>query len=288
MHDLQFAVIGNPIAHSKSPQIHTAFAEQFGIRMHYVRQLAPLEQGGFESTVRELVARGFRGANVTVPFKFLAMGISLATQRATQAGAVNTLTFTTENEILGDNTDGVGLIRDITDNLQRQIADKRILLVGAGGAASGVILPLAQCRPSQILICNRDPIKAAGLVAFAAEVIQNTCPDLLQAVEIKVFHNSDLAHDPCDIVINSTSSGLSNQFPESLPEQAFKADGLAYDMMYGRETPFMQVARQRGAEVADGLGMLVEQAAEAFHLWHQAQPDTRSVILAIRNGLLAE
>lgn len=288
MLDLQFAVIGNPIAHSKSPQIHKAFAEQFGIQIDYVRQLAPVEPGGFESTVRDLMAKGFCGANVTVPFKFSALAICQPSARASQAGAANTLTFTTQGEILGDNTDGTGLIRDITSNIGCQIAGKRVVLVGAGGAASGVILPLAQARPNQILICNRDPAKAASLVAFASEVMQSVCPDLLQAVEIKVFNSTNLMDDAFDIVINSTSSGLSDQFPQGLPEGVFKAGGLAYDMMYGRETPFMQVARQRGAEVADGLGMLVEQAAEAFYLWHQQRPDSEPVILAIRNGSLTE
>lgn len=266
----KYAVIGNPVEHSKSPLIHAAFAQQTGQSLEYGRILAPLD--GFAATIRSLIDQGYQGVNVTVPFKFDAHALAdQLSERALKAGAVNTLSFTAQG-IVGDNTDGAGLVRDILQNLEIPLQGKRVLLLGAGGAAEGVLDPILNTQPACVHIANRTPEKAMAMVSG----VQTS------AVELAARSFADLAGSQYEVVINATSSGLSNA-ALPLPAGLFADHALAYDMMYGRETPFMQYARQESASViADGLGMLVEQAAEAFFIWHGVRPATAPVMHAIR------
>jgi shikimate dehydrogenase len=263
----RYAVIGNPIEHSKSPQIHAAFARQTGQDIDYGRILAPL--GGFLDAVDQFRREGGRGLNVTVPFKedAYACANQLA-QRAQLAGAVNTLSFLPDGTVFGDTTDGAGLVRDITANLGVALRGKHILLMGAGGAARGVIQPLLDEQPDALVVANRSVGKALAL-----------CEPFPQ---IQAGGYAELAGRSFDIVINATASSLNKDLPP-LPTGIFAPGALAYDMMYGRETPFMQFAREQGAVfVADGLGMLVEQAAEAFFIWRGVRPQTVPVIAHLR------
>lgn len=264
-----YAVIGNPIAHSKSPVIHHAFAELTHQDIQYERVLAPLDD--FAGTVHSLIAQGFKGANVTVPFKLEAYAMAnQLTERAQDAGAVNTLAFTPQG-IIGDNTDGVGLVRDITENIGVLIKGKRVLLIGAGGASEGVLHPLLAAQPELLIITNRTLDKAINMV----KRVEARGEMLYVSVDAYAF--DDLAGQQFDIVINATSAGLTDsQLP--LPASIFAPGALAYDMMYGRVTPFMAFAHQHGASVFDGLGMLIEQAAEAFYIWRGVLPDTAPVI----------
>ena len=264
-----YAVIGNPIAHSKSPIIHHAFAELTRQDIQYERVLAPLDD--FAGTVHSLIAQGFKGANVTAPFKLEAYAMAnQLTERAQDAGAVNTLIFTPQG-IIGDNTDGIGLVRDITENLGVSIKGKRVLLIGAGGASEGVLHPLLEAQPELLIITNRTLDKAINMV----KRVEARGEMLYVSVDAYAF--DDLADQQFDIVINATSAGLTDsQLP--LPASVFAPGALAYDMMYGRVTPFMAFAHQNGANVFDGLGMLIEQAAEAFYLWRGVRPDTAPVI----------
>lgn len=276
----RYAVIGNPIEHSKSPLIHAAFAKQTGQNIKYQKIPAPLDD--FAGTVKRLTAEGYKGCNVTVPFKFEAFQACHAlSKRAEMARAVNTLSFR-DGKIEGDNTDGVGLVTDITQNLNFAIAGKQVLLAGAGGAAWGVLLPLLQQNPRRLVIGGRDIAKAENLAEGAKNLMASLTASKNNNTEFYARQFSALAGQKFDLVINSTSSGLSNTYPDGLPEDIFTADALAYDMMYGRETPFMQIARAFGAQVADGLGMLVEQAAEAFHIWRGVRPNTAPVIAQLR------
>jgi shikimate dehydrogenase len=261
----RYAVVGNPIGHSKSPRIHALFAAQTGQDMTYEALLAPLD--GFAGTVRDFIATGGRGANVTVPFKEEAFRLAgHLSERARAAGAVNTLTFA-GGEIRGDNTDGAGLVRDITANLGFAIAGRRALLLGAGGAARGVILPLLAEWPAALAVANRTADKAHGL----ARDFPGTSGCGFEALAGLSF----------DLVINATSAGLANaELP--LPAGLFAPGCLAYDMVYGRETPFLRQARAAGATGADGLGMLVEQAAEAFLIWRGIRPRTEAVLETLR------
>mgnify|MGYP003704505621 FL=1 len=264
-----YAVIGNPIAHSKSPIIHHAFAELTHQDIQYERVLAPLDD--FAATVHGMIAHGFKGANVTVPFKLEAYAMAnQLTERAQDAGAVNTLVFTPQG-ILGDNTDGVGLVRDITENIGVSIKGKRVLLIGAGGASEGVLHPLLAAQPELLIITNRTLDKAINMVKRV-----EARGEMLY-VSIDAYAFDDLTGQQFDIVINATSAGLTDsQLP--LPASIFAPGTLAYDMMYGRVTPFMAFAHQHGASVFDGLGMLIEQAAEAFYIWRGVRPDTAPVI----------
>ncbi|MDE2598622.1 MAG: shikimate dehydrogenase [Rhodocyclaceae bacterium] len=272
----RYVVIGNPVAHSKSPRIHALFAAQTAEDIDYGTLLAPLD--GFAGSVRAFMAAGGRGANVTVPFKEEAF--RLATQlsaRAAAAGAVNTLRFDTNGAIFGDNTDGAGLVRDITANLCRSLHDKRILLLGAGGAARGVILPLLLEGPARLYVANRTAAKAIALVdEFTA------LPDVLPG-RLDGGGFESLAGQQFDVVVNATSAGLSDT-PLDLPAGIFAEHALGYDMVYGRETPFMRQACAAGAQIADGLGMLVEQAAESFCIWRGVRPETLPVMQALRAG----
>lgn len=271
---VRYAVIGNPIEHSKSPLIHQAFARQTGQDISYERILAPLD--AFPQVIATLVAEGYGGANVTVPFKLEAFALAdQLTERAHDAGAVNTLVFNGP-DIIGDNTDGVGLVTDIQHNLQVDLAGKRILLIGAGGAAEGVLHPVLEQRPSLLVIANRTLDKALRMVKRIEEQGD------FRYVSVNAYAFDDLQGQSFDIVINATSAGLSDS-SLPLPAGIFAPGALAYDMMYGRETPFMVFARAHGAvQIADGLGMLVEQAAEAFMLWRGVRPQTAPVIAQLR------
>jgi len=263
----RYAVFGHPIAHSKSPQIHAAFARQTGQDMTYEAILAPLD--GFAECVAQFIAAGGRGANVTVPFKEEAF--KLATRlspRAQRAGAVNTLKFDAE-DIVGDNTDGAGLVADITRNLNCSLTEKHILLLGAGGAARGVIEPLLDQQPTALVIANRTVSRAQELADLFGHGI-TAC-------------SFEAADGPFDIVINATAASLAGELPPLSP-RIFTDNSLAYDMMYGRDTPFLSFARTHGATAtSDGLGMLIEQAAEAFFVWRGERPETAAVIAALRS-----
>ncbi len=263
----RYAVFGHPIAHSKSPQIHTAFARQTGQDMTYEAILAPLD--GFADSIAAFIAAGGCGANVTVPFKEEAFRLaSRLSPRAQRAGAVNTLSFDADG-ILGDNTDGAGLVADLTRNLNCTIVGKRVLLLGAGGAARGVIEPLLDQQPAALVIANRTVSRAEELAELFGHGVR-AC-------------GFDAADIPVDLVINATAASLAGDLPPLSP-RVFTPDTLAYDMMYGRDTPFLDFARTHGARTADGLGMLVEQAAEAFHLWRGVRPDTAPVIAALHTA----
>lgn len=264
----KYAVIGNPIAHSKSPLIHAAFAKQTLQDLSYERVLAPLD--GFSDTVLTLQSQGFKGLNITVPFKLEAFQLATKlTARAQHAGAVNTLLLDGV-DILGDNTDGAGIVRDIEHNLQQSFNNQRVLLLGAGGAAEGVLHPILASHPAALVIANRSLDKAQNMAKKAAG----------QAVTATTFEG--LLGSEFDIIINATSAGLTDS-GLAIPASIFAQDCLAYDMMYGKETPFMAQARSQGARVADGLGMLVEQAAEAFYLWRGVRPETQSLMHMMRS-----
>jgi shikimate dehydrogenase len=272
----RYVVIGNPIAHSKSPDIHARFAAQTGQAIVYDRLLAPLD--GFASTVRTFIDSGGKGANVTVPFKLEAFELANElTDRARAAGAVNTLVFRGQRSdacrIIGDNTDGVGLVTDIVKSASVDLSGKHILLLGAGGAARGVVLPLLRERPARLVIANRTSEKAQELAQHFA---------IHGSVDASAI---DTLQDKFDIVINATSASLSADLPPISP-RVFGADTLAYDMMYGKEpTVFMRFAQEYGAQARDGLGMLVEQAAEAFFVWRGVRPDTAPVLRELRDKM---
>ena len=262
----RYAVIGHPVAHSKSPWIHAEFARATGQDIAYRRIEAPLD--GFARAVDEFRAAGGCGANVTLPFKNQAFHYCRggASPGARAAQAVNTLLFG-RGAVRGENTDGIGLLRDITLNLGRAIAGKRVLLMGAGGAAQGVLGPLLAAAPQRLVVVNRDAGKARALAQ------RGGAPAGLGYEE--------LGGAQFDLVINATSAGLAGEAPP-LPAGAFAPDALGYDMVYGRDTPFLAMARAAGAEACDGTGMLVEQAAESFLLWRGLRPDTAPVISALR------
>jgi shikimate dehydrogenase len=267
-----YVVIGNPIEHSKSPAIHTQFALQTQQALRYERLLVALD--GFDAAIKNLVASGVCGANVTLPFKLDAYHIATdVTPRARAAGAVNTLKFE-DNKIIGDNTDGVGLVRDIVVNAGIALQSRRILLLGAGGAARGVILPLLSELPAELVIANRTVQKAQDLLAqFHGHLV---------ALSASSF--ADLSGE-FDVVINATSASFSDSLP-NISSSLFNEKSFIYDMMYGaKPTHFMQWAAEKKATVRDGLGMLVEQAAESFELWRGVRPDTASVYALLRSQL---
>lgn len=276
--DARYAVIGNPIAHSKSPSIHAAFAAGLGQQIHYDRRLCAL--GDFVADLERFREEGGVGANVTVPFKRDAFAVAReASLRAQQAGAANFLLWRGDHWYC-DNTDGAGLVRDIEGNLGFVLKGKRVLLLGAGGAARGVIGPLLLREPAMIVVVNRTRANADAIVApylNANPVAAMTASELM--VQGQRF----------DCVINATSASLAGALP--LPEAAnvFAPGALAYDMMYGKApTIFMAWASQQGAErIADGLGMLVEQAAESYVQWRGTQPVTAPIIARMRAELAA-
>lgn len=274
----RYAVIGNPIAHSRSPQIHAAFARQTGEALRYSRRLAPLD--GFAASVRDFFAQGGRGLNVTVPFKQEAWNLARdhLSPRARAAGAVNTLWWH-EGKLAGCNTDGVGLLRDL-QRLGAPVAGAHILLVGAGGAARGVIGPLLDGGCAGLRVVNRTASRASGLVRDLAGLDGQ---GRLEAGGLAAARREG----GWDLVVNATASSLHDDVPELPWDGLWRQDGWAYDMMYGNQpTPFMRASQARGAAVADGLGMLVEQAAESFRLWRGVSPDTTPVLAALRQVLL--
>jgi len=268
----RYAVVGHPIAHSKSPRIHAAFARETAQDITYDAILAPLD--GFAATVAAFRAAGGRGLNVTVPFKLQAYELaSELTERAREAGAVNTLRFDGERT-LGDNTDGAGLVADVVQRLGIPLRGRRVLLMGAGGAARGVVGPLLRERPSALVIANRTVARADALAgAFAAQG------------PVRSASYAALAGMSFDVVINATSASLSGVVPP-LPPGVFAPGALAYDMVYAdRPTSFLRAAAQAGATTTvDGLGMLIAQAAEAFFLWRGVRPDMQPVIDLLRTA----
>lgn len=265
--------MGNPIRHSKSPRIHKLFAEQTGQGLEYTA--IQVDHGGFESAVTHFDATGGKGLNVTVPFKQEAWAlVHVRSDRAERAGAVNTIKF--ENQkMYGYNTDGIGLVNDLTINHAIDLTDTRILLMGAGGAARGVMEPLLAQRPDCIVVVNRTPDKAVAL-SDAFKHLGNT----------RGCGYPDLRGQQFDIVINATAASLQGELPP-LPDELLAAHAVCYDMMYAaRPTRFMAWASEQGAEkIADGLGMLVEQAAESFYIWRGVRPETQPVIKTLRREI---
>ncbi len=271
----RYAVIGNPVAHSKSPFIHAEFAEQTGQDLVYERVLAPLD--GFGAAVHNFRAEGGLGLNVTLPFKLEAFALAREqSARASDAQAVNTLKFEGAT-IYGDNTDGIGLVRDVQANLAFPIEGRNVLLMGAGGAAQGALGLLLDARPARLVVANRTPQKAEQL----AERLRRARG--LGTALLSASGYAELTGQAFDLIINSTSASLNNAVPE-LPDGVFARDCLAYDMMYGEGlTPFLEKALTQGAaRLADGIGMLVEQAAESYFIWRGVRPQTGPVIAALK------
>lgn len=271
-----YCVLGNPVEHSKSPWIHARFAELTGQRLQYGRRLAPL--GGFAETVRAFRAEGGKGCNVTLPFKFEAARLATElTPRAALAQASNTLRFDGK-QVLGDNTDGIGLVNDIQGNAGVALAGKDVLLVGAGGGAAGVLGPLLQAGPARVVVCNRTREKARALVERHAQLARE------RGVQLTASGLDDVP-GAFDVVVNASASSLSGgAIP--VPAGVLKPGALAVDMMYGPAARgFMDWAAAHGAVPRDGLGMLVEQAAEAFLLWRGVRPPSAQVLAELRTTL---
>ena len=267
----RYAVIGNPVAHSRSPEIHAAFARECGEDIQYERLLAT--PTGFVETVETFRSSGASGANVTLPFKPEAFAYAgVCTARAERGKSVNTLQFESD-QVVGDNTDGVGLCRDIVSNLGQPLAGTRILLIGAGGAARAVIGALLDCQPEILVITNRTPAKAQVIVA-EMDAKKRFCAVAPAELSTRRF----------DVLINATSASLTASLP-MVPASCFDKNALAYDMMYGKGlTPFLALAASTGARTSDGLGMLVEQAAEAFFLWRAKRPSTGPVLNLLKQN----
>jgi shikimate dehydrogenase len=267
----QYAVVGNPIQHSLSPFIHSLFAAQTKQHLTYKAILVPMD--GFAKTLAHFQVEGGKGLNITLPFKQEAFNLmDTFSKRALTAKAVNTVSINADGSRHGDNTDGIGLIRDLTKNLQLNLHNKRILILGAGGAIQGILAPLLTEKPSQIIIANRTVNKAEELIkSFGNGNVLDVCS------------LSDLNHASFDIVINGISAGLHGEMP-SLNTNVIHENTFCYDLVYGKKvTPFLQWAKEQGAtHITDGLGMLIEQAAEAFYMWRGVMPDTQSVITQLR------
>jgi shikimate dehydrogenase len=263
----RYAVFGNPVAHSRSPAIHAAFARETGQDISYGRILAPLD--GFRAAVDAFRGEGGRGANVTLPFKREAWQLADAcSARAGAAEAVNTLRFEADGSVFGDNTDGVGLVRDIEVNLGQPLAGARVLMLGAGGAAAGVVLPLLEAGIGLLHVANRTAVRAEALAArHRTSVVSGGA---LEAIGGEF-----------DLIVNATSASLGTDAP-STGRARLVMGGLCYDMMYSAEpSPFLAEAARRGARIADGIGMLVEQAAESFFLWRGVRPGTRALLASL-------
>ena len=268
-----FAVIGNPIHHSLSPQIHAAFAKDANLDITYEAILSPLDR--FKQTTQTIIAKKLSGANVTLPFKKEAY--TLANEHspsAKVAEAVNTFEFKNDR-IIGHNTDGIGLVRDLEQNLHIHLANKKILLIGAGGAAEGVIYSILEKKPSQLTLTNRTIEKSIAIKNKMHKYAESF------GVDLNVIQIKQLPHQYFDVIINATSASL-NEADLGLDNKIFHEKSFAYDMMYGKETPFIKQAKSQQAKTSDGLGMLVEQAAEAFFIWHHVKPQTKSVIDLLR------
>jgi shikimate dehydrogenase len=261
----RYAVMGNPVAHSSSPLIHAEFARATGQDMEYGRIEAPLD--GFADAVERFRSAGGKGLNVTLPFKGEAWRYAIqVSERARAAQAVNTLLLDGP-EPCGDNTDGVGLVRDLVKNQRVPLRGRAVLLMGAGGAAQGVVGELLAAGVAHLVIANRTVEKARALAA--------------RFPGTSACGYDALGNERFDVVVNATSAGLAGAAP-ALPGSVFAPGALAYDMVYGRDTPFLAFARARGVPACDGLGMLVEQAAESFFLWRGVRPDTRAVLERLR------
>jgi shikimate dehydrogenase len=266
-----YCVMGNPVAHSKSPQIHTAFAEQTQQNIFY--QAIQVDDGKFKAALKDFQSQGGKGLNVTVPFKGDAWEISEnRSNRAERALAVNTISFDDAGNIVGDNTDGVGLIRDLTINYDISIKDKDILILGAGGAVRGIMDPLFDSGAGRVTIANRTVSRAEKLADIFSD-----------RGDISACGFDELAERSFDIIINGTSASLQGEVPP-LPENLLNGNACCYDMMYSMsDTPFVSWAKAHGAtEAFDGLGMLVEQAAESFFIWRGVRPDTSNIIQLLR------
>jgi len=273
-HKDKYAVFGNPIKHSKSPLIHSLFAEQCEQAMHY--RAVRVELDGFRKAASRFFEEGGSGLNITLPFKGEAFEFAQRlSDRAMRAGAVNTLTRADDGVIEGDNTDGIGLVRDMIVNLGWAVQDLRVLIMGAGGAVRGVLEPLLRERPRELLIVNRTPQRAEQLAQEFSDI---------SPVEGGAY--SLLGRRQFDLVINASSAGLSGEGPD-LPSYLLTERSCCYDMVYGAEpTPFMRWAAHHAAwAVADGLGMLVEQAAQSFYIWRGIRPETRPVINHLRDAM---
>lgn len=270
----RYAVMGNPISHSKSPQIHQQFAKHTSQELTYEK--IKVEPEDFITDVINFQKNNGKGLNITVPFKEDAFKLATElTERARRAGAVNTLTLKTSESFTGDNTDGVGLVRDLTINHQTELKNKDILILGAGGAVRGILEPFIQQKPARLVIANRTLERA-----------QNLAKDFSDIFNIEVFEFNQLKGQTFDIIINGTSASLSGELPP-LPDNLLNADCTTYDMMYGKDdTPFMKWSKLNNAsKTIDGLGMLVEQAAESFFCWRSVRPETTDVINSLRNSL---
>jgi shikimate dehydrogenase len=272
----QYAVLGNPVAHSQSPFIHAEFARQTGEALSYGRVLCPLD--AFVDTVRRFQAEGGRGCNITVPFKFEAPALAAhCSPRAALAQAANVLRFDADGWT-ADNTDGIGLLHDIEHNAGVKLAGRRVLLVGAGGAAAGVLGPLLEAQPAEVVVTNRTAAKADTLVARHAELAAH----MGSALRVQAL---DAPGAGFDVVINASASSLQGA-ASPVPDAVLKPGTLAVDLMYGSAAaPFLAWAQQHGATGRDGLGMLVEQAAEAFWLWRGVRPQSAPVLQALRAKL---
>lgn len=270
----RYAVVGNPIGHSRSPRIHRSFAAASQQDLSYEAILSPLE--GFAGIVSNFFTQiEGKGLNVTLPFKEQAYALSdVRSLRAEQAGAVNTLAKGKDGRIYGDNTDGVGIVRDMTANLGWQLAGKRVLIVGAGGAVRGVLGPLLAAKPAQLLIANRTHAKAQALADIFSQY---------GAIEAVAF--ADIQPHSVDLIINGSSASLSGELPPLGPD-ILAAGACAYDMAYGKpQLPFLEWAKAQGARTSDGLGMLLEQAAESFFIWRGVRVETAVLLAEIRQEL---
>ena len=268
-----FAVIGNPIHHSLSPQIHRAFAKETGLHIEYEAILSPLDE--FKNTIHQLIAQKLSGANVTLPFKKEAYELaSQHSNHAKIAEAVNTLEFK-DDQIIGHNTDGIGLVRDLEQNLNIYLRSKKILLIGAGGAAEGVIYSMLEKKPSELILTNRT-IEKSNVIQNKMDVHAKSFDVNLNVIEI-----AKCPHQYFDVIINATSAGLNNT-ELGIDHKVFHEGSLAYEMVYGKETSYIREAKSQGSKTSDGLGMLVEQAAEAFFIWHHIKPQTKSVIESLK------
>jgi shikimate dehydrogenase len=263
--ETRYGVVGHPVNHSRSPTIHRLFARQTDLNITYELIDAPPES--FETAVRGFGAAGGKGLNITVPHKQVALELCAAVgEAAAIAGAANTLSFADDGSITGDNTDGVGLVADLTKNRRLELADKRILILGAGGAARGIIGPLLACEPAELRLANRTRERAEKLA------------DKWDGVNAGTF--SELTtEEPFDLVINATSAGLKGEAPP-FPTNIVGRETTAYDLVYSlKDTPFVIWGKQAGARRAvQGWGMLVEQAAESFKIWHGTRPNTRAIL----------
>ena len=275
----RYAVMGNPINHSRSPQIHAAFAQESGQNIEYTA--IHVDVGGFAQAVSHFQGHGGKGLNVTVPFKLDAWKLADSlTERAQRAGAVNTLILNKDGSIEGDNTDGVGLVADIVEQLGWPIAQQRVLILGAGGASRGVIGPILDKKPASLYIANRTASRATELAGLFAEMKST------EVENVAAGGYESLSGQQFDLVINTTAASLQGEVPP-LPDDLLSSSAACYDMMYAAEpTAFMQWASQHGVtKIADGLGMLVGQAAESFAIWRGVRPSVIPVIQSIRRSM---